>query len=456
MQNEDKTKTSGNDMTSGSPALLIIRFLIPLLIGNTFQQLYNMADTVIVGHFVGENALAAVGSTGTVMFLVMGICLGLTNGFAVLTSQRYGAKDKEGTRKSVANGMLLAAIIIVCMTVLSLLCTNGLLMLMNTPEAIFEDARTYISIIFAGIVCTVFYNLFSAFLRAAGNSLVPLYFLIFSAILNVVLDLLFIVVFGFGVAGAAIATDISQGISAILCWLYIRIKVPELHPLKGEWKLSGFITRKQLHIGLPMAIQFGITASGTLMMQSAVNLFGETAVAGFTAANKYHTLLSQGMLSMGQTMTSYAGQNYGVADIGRVRRGIRASLVIMFFFSLVVGAAAAFGYPYVLPLFFDADANVAAMLPFAGTYILRCAVCYYPLSLIFIFRNSMQACNYALIPTCCGVMEFFARGAAALLSMKLENYSLAASCDAVAWVAAGLFGLIAWLFVREDLKKKFG
>ena len=268
----------GTDMTKGSPSVLLLRFMIPLLLGNIFQQLYNMADTVIVGHYVGQNAVAAVSSTGTVMFLIMGICLGLTNGFAVLTSQRYGAKDYEGSRRSVANGIMLAFIIIVVMTALSLLFTDNLLTAMNTPADIYEDARTYLSIIFMGIICSVYYNLLSAFLRSSGNSVVPLCFLVFSAFLNVGLDLVFIINCGMGVAGAALATDISQGVSAFLCWIYIIKKAPELSPKKNEWRLSKHISKNQLHIGLPMAIQFGITASGTIIMQSAINLFDSTAV----------------------------------------------------------------------------------------------------------------------------------------------------------------------------------
>lgn len=443
----------GTDMTKGSPSVLLLRFMIPLLLGNIFQQLYNMADTVIVGHYVGQNAVAAVSSTGTVMFLIMGICLGLTNGFAVLTSQRYGAKDYEGSRRSVANGIMLAFIIIVVMTALSLLFTDNLLTAMNTPADIYEDARTYLSIIFMGIICSVYYNLLSAFLRSSGNSVVPLCFLVFSAFLNVGLDLVFIMNCRMGVAGAALATDISQGVSAVLCWIYIVKKVPELSPKKNEWRLSKHISKNQLHIGLPMAIQFGITASGTIIMQSAINLFDSTAVAAVGAANKFHSLLTQGMLAIGQTMTAYSGQNYGVADYGRVRKGIRSALVIMFIYSVIAGALAIFLYEPVLPHFFKEDADIPGMMPFAKIYIWQCASMYFPLSAIFIFRNSIQGCNYALLPTCCGVVEFVARGICAFVSIKIHSFSLAVGCDPIAWVAAGIFGAVAWLWVRKDLEK---
>lgn len=442
------------DMTKGSPFKLIIRFLIPLLIGNTFQQLYNMADTVIVGNFVNKEALGAVGSTGNVMFLVIGTCLGLTNGFAVFTSQCFGAGDIKGCRKSVANGMLLSLIIAVIMTTSSLLAVDPILRLMNTPENLFPYAHDYLSVIFMGITCSIAYNLFSAFLRSAGDSVVPLFFLIFSAVLNIALDLLFIIVFRLGVKGAAIATDISQAISAILCWLYITKKVPALTPGKGDYRIDRRITRNQLHIGIPMSINFGITASGAMVMQSAINLFGDVAVEGFVAANKFHMLLTQGFMSMGQTMTTYTGQNYGCGDAERIKKGIKTSVAMMFVFSLAVGAAAVLLYPHIVPLFFDADADVEAMLPYAGTYLKICAVLYFPLACIFIFRNSIQGCNYALLPTCCGIMEFVGRAIVAYISMKMHSYNVAAACDGAAWVLAGLFGFFAWLYVSKQLTTK--
>ena len=226
------------DMTKGNPFPIILKFMIPLFIGNVFQQLYNMADTIIVGRFVGADALAAVGATGTIMFLVLGFSQGLCTGFTVPTSQVYGAKDYARVKRSVANGILLAAIVIIVMTTLSVTTMRPLLRLMNTPANIFEDAHTYISIICMGIVASVYYNLFSAFLQAVGNSKVPLCFLVFSACLNVVLDLFFIIVLKLGVAGAALATDLSQGISATLCLFYIYKKEKVLWPEHHDWRIN--------------------------------------------------------------------------------------------------------------------------------------------------------------------------------------------------------------------------
>ena len=230
------------DMTKGKIMPILLRFTIPLMIGNMFQQLYNMVDTIIVGRFVGAGALAAVGSTGTIMFLTTGFSQGVSSGFSVVVSQKYGAKDLDGVKASVANGILLSIISSILMTVFCLVIMHPLLVLMNTPADIFDNAYTYIMVISIGISANVFYNLFSAYLRAVGNSQIPLFFLIFSACLNVVLDLLLIVTFRMGVAGAAWATNLSLLISAVLCGIYIWFKAPDLKPERKQWKLSGSIT----------------------------------------------------------------------------------------------------------------------------------------------------------------------------------------------------------------------
>ncbi|MBR5267114.1 MAG: MATE family efflux transporter, partial [Lachnospiraceae bacterium] len=307
------------DMTKGKPLPVLLRFTLPLLLGNVFQQFYNMADTVIVGRFVGAGALAAVGSTGTIMFLINGFAQGITSGFSILTSQRFGAGDAQGVRRSVANGVILAVLSTLILTLTCVGVMRPLLGMMNTPEDIFTDAYTYIMIISGGIVATVFYNLFSAYLRAVGNSQAPLFFLVFSSCLNIVLDLVFIVWFHMGVAGAALATIVSQAVSAVLCGGYIFMKVKALTPERNQWKLNSHDSRHQLSMGLPMAFQFAITASGGMVMQSAINLYGSNAVAAYTAAGKLEALVEQGMVAMGQAVATYGGQNYGKGDIDRIK-----------------------------------------------------------------------------------------------------------------------------------------
>lgn len=442
------------NMTTGRPLPIILKFTLPLMIGNVFQQLYNMIDMIIVGHFVGEKALAAVGSTGTVTFLVLGFAMGMSSGFTVLTSQKYGAGDYASTRKSVANAVLLSGILVIIMTAFSLLFMKKLLHMMNTPDDIFRDAYTFISIICMGIVFSVFYNLFSACLRAVGNSKVPLISLAFSACLNVVLDLVFIVRLRMGVAGAGCATNISQGVSALICLVYIYRKVPALAPRREDWKFHRQFAVHQLSIGIPMALQFGITASGTIVMQSAINMFGSVAVAGVTAASKVQNIVTQGMIAMGQTIAAFSGQNYGKMDLERIKKGMRAAIGVDLVYSIICSVLVCITLPYLLTLFFSADVNTGTMLPWANTYITQCAVFYIPLSVIFVFRNAMQGCGYGMLPMLGGVVEFVARLSAALLAIRLGSFRLAVGCDPIAWLCAGVFTATAWLVVRHDIERK--
>ena len=444
------------DMTKGSPFKVLIMFTLPLAIGNIFQQLYNMADTIIVGRYVGADALAAVGSTGTVMFLLNGFAQGITAGFAVLTSQRYGAKKTEGVKQSVSNGILLSVIGAVFFTAASILFMKPLLHLMNTPENIFADAYCYISLISLGMVANVFYNLFSAYLRAVGNSKMPLFFLVLSACLNVVLDLVFIINFQMGVAGAAWATNLSQAISAVLCAVYIYKKVPSLVPEKRHWRIHRGDTRFQLATGIPMALQFAITSSGTMVMQSAINLFGSEAVAAYTAAGKIHSLLTQGMVAMGQTMAVYSGQNYGKGDAARIRQGVRAALVIEVIYSLVSAVIVYSALEPSLGLFFSGEVDLTAMMPWARTYITICTMFYVPLCTIFIFRNTMQGCGYGFLPMMGGVVELVARLAVAVVAMNIHSYWLACACDPAAWVGAGVFTGVSYLYVMNKVQKSLG
>lgn len=442
------------DMTRGPILPLIFQFLLPLFVGNVFQQLYNMADMIIVGRYVGAGALAAVGSTGTLMFLVLGFALGITAGFGILTSQRFGAKDEAGVRRSVANGTLLALLLSVAMTLLSTAAVPWFLDLLNTPADILEDARTYITIIFQGLFTSVFYNMASVFLRSVGNSRAPLFFLVFSACLNVGLDLLCIIQFSMGVAGAALATVVSQGISVLLCIVYILKKEPVLVPEKKDWGLYAYETREQLRMGVPMALQFSITASGIMIAQSAINLFGSAAAAAYTAASKVSMLLTQGCLSMGQTMATYAGQNFGKGDLERIRQGVKKAFQMMLLYSILAAAVLHFLLPFLIGFFFSGDGEIRELMPWARTYGDIAMWFYLPLSLIFICRNAMQGVGYALAPTLCGVFELLARGLTALVGMRTHSYAISAACDPMAWLVAGLFAWFAWQWVMRDLEKK--
>ena len=257
-------KTTQNDMTVGDPMRIILSFTMPIFIGNVFQQFYNMADTIIVGKFVGNSALAAVGSTGTIMFMLYGFVVGMTAGFTVLTAQKFGAGDMKGMRRTVAGAGILSLVMGILLTILFMTFMKPLLTIMHTPSDIFADAYSYIMIVSAGILAQMLYNLLSSILRAIGNSKIPLVFLIISALLNIVLDMVFIIAFGMGAKGAAWATIISQGVSGVLCLFYIIARVPVLHLKKEDLHVGGVIYGIQLKIGIPMALQYSITAIGTM------------------------------------------------------------------------------------------------------------------------------------------------------------------------------------------------
>ncbi len=443
------------DMTKGRPLGMLLRFVIPVFIGNLFQQLYNMVDTIIVGRVLGPEALAAVGSTGTLFFLILGFSGGMSTGFTVVTSQRFGAGDEEGTHRSVATGILLSLVTAAVLTVVSSIILRPLLRVMNTPADIFENAYRYVSTICRGIVATMFYNLFSSYLRAVGNSRVPLYFLIFSSCLNIVLDYTFIAFLGMGTMGAAFATVVSQGIAAMGCGVYILRKMPVLTPGRGQWGIDKALASAQIGIGLPMALQNAITSSGTIIMQSAVNLFGSLAVAGTTAASKVHMLLGQGNFSMGMAVSTYVGQNFGAKEGGRIREGVKTASAIMCLYSLIGMTVMNFFLPDILPLFFSDASEVAALLPWAQTYARINSLFYIPLAMIFIYRGAIQSCGYGVRAMTMGLAELGARMVLAFTSMAVGSYALAVAADGAAWLVAGVYGIVLYLFTMRGVERNF-
>lgn len=432
------------DMTKGSPSKLIIKFIVPLIIGNIFQQLYTMVDTIIVGRFVGVQALAAVGATGTISFLIIGFMQGLTMGFTVLTAQRYGAGDEEGLKKSVANAWLLAAVSTVVMTAVSVAGMDRLLRLMNTPADIFEMSQTYIVILCLGMGCTVLYNLLASFLRAVGNSKVPLYFLIIAAVINIVLDLFLILVIPMGVAGAALATVFSQGISGILCIIYIVKKVPMLRIGKEHLKPDYDCCRNQLSIGLPMALQFSITAVGAMLVQAALNMFGSTVVAAYTAACKVEQFMTQPFAAMGMTMATYCAQNRGVNDIGRIRKGVRVANIMSAVYAVIIFAVVMRILPYMIGLFVSGD--ITEVLGYARIYMEVCGLFFVPLGMIFIFRNAMQGCGYSFLPMLGGVVELVCRAVVAFGAAYYQSYVGVCFGNASAWLMTGVFLAVSYVF----------
>lgn len=436
------------DMTKGAPSKLIARFIIPIIIGNIFQQLYNMVDTIIVGRFVGVDALAAVGATGSVTFLILGFTQGLTTGFTVMTSQRFGAGDREGMKKSIGSAVVLSLIVTIVMTAVSLAGMDTLLRWMNTPENIFAMSKEYIRIICIGICCNVLYNLLASILRSIGNSVVPLVLLFVSSVVNIVLDYVLIVYGHMGVGGAAVATVVSQGISGVLCLLYIMKGVPALHIDKSHYRLEWQCVRNQLSIGIPMALQFSITAIGTILVQSALNLLGSMAVASYSVSCKVEQLVTQPFAAMGVTMATYSAQNRGVNNLERIKKGVKTANVMSAVYAVVIYGVIYFALPYIIPLFTNED--VSTIYSYARIYIAICGVFFIPLGMIFIFRNALQGCGFGLMPMLGGVVELVSRSVVAFAAAKMLSYTGVCFANVSAWLTAGVF---LWVAYRVSMKK---
>ncbi len=447
-------KAVQHDMTSGNPMRIILSFTIPIFIGNVFQQFYNMADAVIVGKFVGTKALAAVGSTGTIMFLIYGFVVGMTAGFTVLTAQKFGAGDMDAMRKTVAGASILSLIVGVLLTAGFMMFMRPWLEVMNTPEDIYADAYAYIMIISAGILAQMLYNLLASILRALGNSKVPLYFLILSAALNIVLDLVLIIVFHMGAAGAAVATVISQGVSGILCFIYIVKKVPVLHMKRDDWRPTGSLLWTQIRIGIPMALQYSITAIGTMMVQSSVNILGSTQVAAFTAAGKIEQVVTQAYVAQGTTMATYGAQNMGAGNVARIRQGFKASTIIGVIYAFIAAAFVMTVGKYMSYLFVSEDVEV--IMESVDLYLKCIGVFFIPLAIVNIYRNGIQGLGYGLLPMMAGVAELIGRGVVAVIAAGHRSYLGVCLASPAAWVLASLLLLAMYYYiVKIDLKKIF-
>ena len=448
-------KSAQNDMTVGNPMKIILGFTLPIFIGNVFQQFYNMADAVIVGKFVGNKALAAVGSTGTIMFLIYGFVVGMTAGFTVLTAQKFGAGDMKGMRKTVAGAGILSFVVGALLTILFMAFMKPLLILMNTPSDIFADAYSYIMIVSGGILAQMLYNLLSSILRALGNSKLPLVFLIISALLNIVLDLAFIVGFGMGAKGAAVATVIAQGVSGILCLFYIIAKIPILHLKREDLYVGSTIYKNQLRIGVPMALQYSITAIGTMMVQFSLNILGSTLVAAYTAAGKIEQVVTQAYVAMGTTMATYAAQNMGAGSVKRIREGFKACTVIGVVYSFVAAGFIMTVGKYMTYLFVSEDVDI--IMNSVDIYLKCIGIFFIPLAVVNIYRNGIQGLGYGLLPMMAGVAELNGRGVVAVIVGAKRSYSGDCLAGPAAWVLAGGLLIVMYYFIMNvNMRKIFG
>lgn len=422
------------NMTEGKPYKLILAFMIPVLFGGLFQNFYNIVDSMIVGRYIGVEALASVGSTTYLIFFVNGWIMGMTSGFAIMISQRYGAKDEKGLKHYVAMSVWLCVIMSVVLTIVLLIFNEKLLRLVNTPADIFGMTKGYVTIMFAGIPVTIVYNMLSAIARALGDSKTPLYFLIISSVLNVVLDLLFVAVFHMGVEGAALATVLAQCVAAVLCLFYVWKKYEIIHFQKEHSHWNGQSVWKLMQMGVPMGLQFSITAIGGLIVQSSLNMLGATYIAAYSAANKIQNVILQAFPSLGSAIATYVGQNYGAGRVDRIKRGVRTSVILCGMYSVLIMVAAYFFLAPAVQIFVEDPTGQIQEISRQMFQI--CLWFYFPLGLIFIYRNALQGLGNGIVPMLGGVFELLARAVAiAVLFQPLQFVGICIT-DPAAWVSA--------------------
>ena len=435
-----------NDMTRGNPVRLILAFMIPTFLGNIFQQFYNLVDSVVAGRYIGVEALAAIGSTTSLIFLVTGWLQGITSGFSIMVAQCFGAGDYKQMRRYVAMSVYLCVAFVVVMTAGLMIFNVPVLRLMNTPDEILTPTAAYMSIIYAGLCVTAAYNAFAAVLRALGDGRSPLYFLIISAVINAGLDVLFIVRFHMGVEGCAYATVIAQGISALLCLGYIVWKFDILKLQKVDFRFDFSMSRRLLSIGVPMGLQFSITAIGTIIVQSAINVFGADYIAGYAAAGKLQNMINSIFIAFGATIATFVGQNRGAGKMDRVHQGVKNTQIMILISAAVSFLIIHFCAKELMLIFVDGSQKL--VIDAADRYFMAVSWAYPFLGSIFLYRNALQGMGYGLVPMLGGVFELLARGAVVMLVLRLGGgYVSTCLSDPAAWVSA-LIPLIPYYFYK--------
>ena len=439
------------EMTAGRIFPQLFYFTLPLLMGNLLQQTYSLVDAAIVGRFLGIDSLAAVGASSSVVFLILGFCNGCCGGFGIPVAQKFGARDYATMRRCVVVSLQLAAAMSLILAVVTGILCDDILRLMRTPDNIFDGAYIYLLITFIGIPCTFFYNLLSSIIRALGDSKTPFWFLLFSAVLNIVLDLFTILTLGWGVAGAAIATVFSQGLSAVLCYVYMMRRFDILRTTPAERRFSWPIARILLGIGVPMGLQFSITAIGSIMLQSANNALGTACVAAFTAAMRIKMFFMCPFESLGIAMATFAGQNYGAGRPERILQGVKAAALMALAYWVFTFCVLMFGSETVALLFVDASETE---ILYDTALFLHVSVTFFPvLGLLCILRYTIQGAGFTNLAMLSGVSEMVARILVSVFAVPMWGYIAVCFGDSTAWIFADAFLIPAFFYVYRKIKK---
>ncbi len=438
------------NMTEGKPVFLIISFALPLMVGNVFQQLYTVVDTMVVGKALGVGALAALGAADWLNWMMLGTIQGLTQGFGILMAQEFGAGRHERLRKVVGNATVLSALGALLLLIAGQLVARPVLVLLQTPEEIIGNALLYLRIMFLGIPIVMAYNFLATILRSLGDGKTPLHAMIVAALTNIALDLLFVLVFGWGIAGAAVATLIGQLVSSLFCLWHIR-KIEMLALKKPDFCMEGYLGKKLLYLGSPMALQGVIISIGGMIVQFVVNGFGVLFIAGFTATNKLYGVLEVAATSYGYAMVTYVGQNLGAGKIDRIRKGVRAALGVATLTSVAIGAAMLLFGKIVLGWFISGTPQeVEQTMQVAYFYLAVMSVCLPILYLLHVTRSAIQGMGNTLLPMVSGIAEFLMRAlTAALLPLAVGETGIFFA-EVMAWAGADVILVVSyWKIMRE-------
>lgn len=447
------------DLTNGHPLKIIFNFALPVFFGYLFQQFYNLVDTVIVGQFLGVDALAAVGSTGSLHFMIIGFCMGLCSGFAIPVAQKFGGADYGAMRQFVFNSWILVAVLSVVITSFAVIFCYSMLSALKTPENVIDMAYSYFVIILAGIPVIFFYNILSGIIRSVGDSKTPLYFLIMSAILNIFLDLLFIAVFKWGIPGAALATVISQGVSGILCFFHMKAKFEILRLRPEDKKASWRRMQNLLGIGVPMGLQYSITAIGSVILQWSVNMLGSVAVASMVAAQKISIFFSTPFDALGTTMATYSGQNVGAKKIGRLNSGLFWGCGIGAVYSVCAFVVLYFFSPFLTMFFLNSgESPETVSVIIENVHFALCAngSTYVLLTLVNCVRFMIQGMGFSRIAIFAGLAELVGRAFIAIVFVPVWGFKGACLASPLAWVLADSFLIPAYFACRKKLVTIFG
>lgn len=446
-------KENTKNLTEGTPWKLILFFSLPLMLGNVFQQLYTVVDTAIVGKGLGVDALAALGASDWLNWMMIGMIQGFTQGFGILMAQKFGSGEAKKLRQVVANSILLSVVIAVLITSCGEIFLRPVLKLLNTPEAIRPLTVSYLRVIFAGLPVVIAYNMAAAILRSLGNGKTPLVAMVIASITNIVLDLLFVLVFHWGVQGAAIATVIAQCVSALYCfWKISRIRI--LHMKKEDWIFDWSLCKKLVKLGVPMAFQNMIIAVGGMIVQSIVNGFGVTFIAGYTATNKLYGILEVAATSYGFAMTTYAGQNLGAGKLSRISKGIRAAMVIAVITSAIIAVCMLVFGKMILSCFITANAEQGAEALEVAYHFLSLMSVWLPvLYVLHICRSCIQGLGNTILPMGSGIAEFIMRTGAAMFLPPLIGSVGVMYAEILAWIGADLILVPSYFIVMGKMKK---